>query len=76
MFKKRNELRKVKSKIEYMQKRKVIANDAASKLFNEQMGKLNDEYHELLDLEKESFILNIILLIYFLMVMIMMTCLC
>ena len=55
MFEKRNELRKVKSKIEYIQKRKAIANDATSKLFNEQMGKLNDEYRELLDLEKREF---------------------
>ena len=30
-----------------MKKRIVIVNDATSKLFNEQMGKLNGEYNEL-----------------------------
>ena len=51
-------------------------NDAASKLFNEQTEKLNDKYNELSDAEKKSFVLNIILVIYFLMIMIMMTYLC
>ena len=30
-------------------------NDAVSKLFSEQMGKLEDEYNELLDIEEKEF---------------------
>ena len=40
-------LRKVKSRPEDTKKIKVIGKDAASKLSNEEIGKLDDEYNEL-----------------------------
>ena len=46
-FKKINEFRKIKSKTVGTKKRKVIVNDAASKLFNEQIGKLDNECNKL-----------------------------
>ena len=46
-FSKINELRKVNSRTGDSKKRKFIVNNAASKLFNEKMGKLDDEYNEL-----------------------------
>ena len=50
-----NKLRKVKSRTEDMKKRKVTVNNAASKLFNEQMVKLDDECNELSNAEKNDF---------------------
>ena len=45
----------VKSRTRHTQKRKVIANDAASKLFKQQMYKLDDEYNELMNKEKKCY---------------------
>ena len=47
VFNKIKILRKVKSRPEDTKKIKVIGKDAASKLFNEEIGKLDDEYNEL-----------------------------
>ena len=72
-------LRKVKSRTEDMKKRKVTVNNAASKLFNEQMVKLDDECNELSNAEKISFALDTILVIYFLMITVihfLVVCLC
>ena len=74
-----NKLRKVKSRTEDMKKRKVTVNNAASKLFNEQMVKLDDECNELSNAEKMSFALDTILVIYFLMITVihfLVVCLC
>ena len=54
-FNKINELTSIKSRKQDTQKRKIIVNDAASKLFNEQMVKLDDKYNESLNAEKNQF---------------------
>ena len=67
-----NELRKVKSSTEDAKKRKVILIDGACELYNKQLRKLDDEYNKLSVLEKNSFTLNIMLKVYFLVIMTMM----
>ena len=48
-----NEFRKVKYKTAGTKKRKVIVNDAASRLFNEQIGKLDNKCNKLSNAEKK-----------------------
>ena len=75
-FKKINELTNVKSSTAGTKKKKFIVNDAASKLFNEQKGELDNEYNELSNAEKIIFALDTILVIYFLIIVIIVIDLC
>lgn len=70
IFNKINELRKVKSTTVATKNRKFIVNDAASKLFNEHMVKLDNEYIKLSNAEKISFALDTKLVIYNMMIMV------
>ena len=54
-FKKINEVRKVKFRTVDTKKRIVIGNDTASKIFNEQIKQLDNEYGKLSNAEKNEF---------------------
>ena len=72
IFSKLNELRKVKSRTFDTKKRKDIVNDAVSKLVNEQMIQLDNEYSKSSSSIKKSFTVDTTLVIYFLMIVVMM----
>ena len=53
-FNKINELKKVKSRTDHT-KKNIIVDDAASKLFNEYIGQLDDEYKKIIKCWKNEF---------------------
>ena len=72
-FKKINELKKVKHRPEATKKRKIIVCNALNNLFNQQKGKLDDDYNELLHKLKKRLTLDIMLKICFLKILFIKT---